>query len=254
MPNTQELTRLASEDSPAEAPPVGGGRTTGYALVRSEPLTEPRPGEPPIVPMPGGSRPPETPATLGDLARLEDRLLTQFDRAVVGEGRRLQERLASEMAVVVAASEERTRVLIAESEERTRVLIAESEARTRAFVVQSIAESEARTRAFVVESIRQSEERMKEFVLESIRQSEERMKVFVLDAVRQSEERMKDFMLECIRRSEERTDKRTDEVVRIANERMDRIDRRTNLLMAAVVVPAFAATIAFLHRWATSLF
>ena len=239
MPNTQELTRLASEDSPAEAPPVGGGRTTGYALVRSEPLTEPTPGEPPIVPMPGDSRPPETPATLGDLARLEDRLLTQLDRAVVSEGRRLEDRLASEMAAVAARSEERTKVLIAESEERTKVLIAESEERTRAFVVQSI---------------RESEERMKEFVLESIRQSEERMKVFVLDAVRQSEERMKEFMLECIRRSEERTDKRTDEVVRIANERMDRIDRRTNLLMAAVVVPAFAATVAFLHRWATSLF
>ena len=232
MPNTQELTRLASEDSPAEAPPVGGGRTTGYALVRSEPLTEPTPGEPPVVPMPGESRPPETPATLGDLARLEDRLLTQFDRAVVSEGRRLQDRITSEVAV-----------LIAESEERTKVLIAESEERTRAFVVQSIAESEERTRAFVVQSIRESEERMKEFVLESIRQSEERMKAFVLEAVRQSEERMKDFMLECIRRSEERADKR-----------MDRIDRRTNILIAAIVVPAFAATVAFLHRWFTTLF
>lgn len=243
MPNTQELTRLASEDSPSGAPPVAGGRTTGYAVVRSQPLTEPTPGEHPIVPMPGEGHPPETPATLGDLARLDDRLLTQFDRAVVAEGRRLQDRIASEMAVVVAASEERTKVLIAESEERTK-----------AFVVQSIAESEERTRAFVVQSIRESEERMKEFVLESIRQSEERMKAFVLEAVRQSEERMKEFMLECIRRSEERTDKRTDEVVRIANERMDRIDRRTNILIAAIVVPAFAATVAFLHRWTTSLF
>lgn len=217
MPNTQELTRLASEDSPSGAPPVAGDRTTGYAVVRSQPLTEPTPGEHPIVPMPGESRPPETPATLGDLARLDDRLLTHFDRAVVAEGRRLQDRIASEMAVVVAASEERTKVLITESEERTR--------------------------AFVVQSIRESEERMKEFVAESIRQSEERMKAFVLDAVRQSEERMKDFMLECLRRSEERADKR-----------MDRIDRRTNILIAAIVVPAFAATVAFLHRWFTTLF
>ena len=239
MPNTQELTRLASEDSPSGAPPVAGDRTTGYAVVRSQPLTEPTPGEHPTVPMPGENRPPETPATLGDLARLDDRLLTHFDRAVVAEGRRLQDRIASEMAVVVAASEERTKVLITESEERTKVLIAESEERTKVLIT----ESEERTRAFVVQSIRESEERMKEFVAESIRQSEERMKAFVLDAVRQSEERMKDFMLECLRRSEERADKR-----------MDRIDRRTNILIAAIVVPAFAATVAFLHRWFTTLF
>lgn len=224
-------------------------------------MTEPTPGEDPIIPTPRESRPPESPATAGDLERLGDRLLRHIDRTLAAEGQRLEDRIASEKAVVAAESEERTKGFITGPGERTRGLIAASGERTRGLIAASgertrglIAASGERTREFIAQSIRESEERMKVFFLEAIRESEERMKAFVLDAVRQSEERMKEFMLECIRRSEERTDKRTDEVVRIANERMDRIDRRTNILIAAIVVPAFAATVAFLHRWATSLF
>ena len=202
-------------------------------------MTEPTPGEDPIVPTPRESRPPESPATAGDLERLGDRLLGHIDRTLAAEGQRLQDRIASEKAVVAAESEERTKGFITGPGERTRGLIAASGERTRGL----IAASGERTREFIAQSIRESEERMKVFFLEAIRESEERMKAFVLDAVRQSEERMKDFMLECLRRSEERADKR-----------MDRIERRTNILIAAIVVPAFAATVAFLHRWFTTLF